>query len=187
MADAALKYVTREEYLARESEAMEKSEYRDGVVYAMSGGSLNHGRLVFALGSELGKATEDTPCEGFGSEVKLRIDAAEAYYYPDAMMVCGKVDVESESNGIIRNPLAVFEVLSPGTQRYDQRKKFIDYQTLPSVQVVIFVHPNRKLAERYERQSDSSWRYTTYNGDVRLQVADNVELDVARLYAKLNL
>ena len=154
----------------------------------MSGGSLNHGTLVHALHIALGNGTEGTPCVSYGSEIKLRVEAANAYYYPDAMLVCGEVEVESESNGVVTNPAVVFEVLSPGTQGYDKDQKFLDYQTVPSVREIVFLSSERKIAERYERQSDGSWRYTAYVGDVRLPLgAAGIELDLARLYARLRL
>jgi Uma2 family endonuclease len=188
MAQAAVARVTREQYLSREIEAETRSEYRGGRVYAMSGGSLNHGTLVHVLGIALGNATEGTPCVSFDSEIKLRVEAADAYFYPDAMIVCGNVEVESETNGIITNPTVVFEVLSPGTQGYDKNGKFLDYQTIPSLREVIFLRSDRKVAQRYERQGDGSWRYTAYLGDVKLPVGVvNVEIDLARLYARLRL
>lgn len=188
MAQSLAPLMTASEYLAREATALEKSEYRGGVIVAMAGGSLGHSRLVHALGGELRNVTDGTSCESFGSETKLRVEAADAFYYPDAMIVCGEVDIESETNGIVRNPLVVFEVLSPGTSRFDQKGKFLDYQTVPSVQEVVFLWSERKLAERYERGDDGSWRYTAYVGDVPLPVgAAGIELDLARLYARLGL
>ncbi len=186
MAQSILPRVTAQQYLSREALATERSEYRDGVVTAMSGRSLDHGRLVHALGGELRNATEGTPCESFGSEIRLRVEAADAYYYPDATIVCGDVDVESETNGIVRNPLVFFEVLSPGTARFDQKAKFLDYQTVPSVREVVFLWFERRLAERYERQGDGSWRYTAYLGDALPIGAAGIELSLNRLYARLN-
>ena len=187
MAQSLLPRVTAGQYLAREASATERSEYRDGVLLAMAGGSLDHGRIVHALGGELRNMTEGTPCESFGSEVKLRVEAADAYYYPDAMLVCGEVDVESESNGVVRNPVVIFEVLSPGTARFDQKAKFLDYPTVPSVVEVVFLWSERRLAERYERQDDGSWRYTAYLGDILPVGAAGIELSLGRLYARLGV
>lgn len=187
MAQRAFPIFTAAEYLAREAMASERSEYRDGVVQAMSGGSLNHGRLVHALSRALGNATDGTPCESFGSEVKLRVEAANAYYYPDAMIVCGEVEVESETNGIVRNPVVVFEVLSPGTERFDKNAKFLDYQTIPSLREMIFLWAERRLAERYERQEDGSWRYTAYLGETLPIGAAGIEVSLTELYARLDL
>ena len=152
----------------------------------MSGGSLNHGTLVHALHGALINGTEGTPCVSYGSEIKLRVEAADAYYSPDAMVVCGEVEVESESNGIVTNPSAIFEVLSPGTESHDKSRKFLDYQTVPSIREIVFLHSDRRLAERYERQEGGSWRYTAYVGDVTLPiVAAGLELGLARLYARV--
>ncbi len=188
MAQPAIFRVSAEQYLLQENTADERSEYRDGEVYGISGGSLNHGTLVHVLHIALGKALEGKSCVSFGSEVKLRIEAADAYYYPDAMVVCGEVEVESETNGIVKNPAVVFEVLSPGTGRYDKDQKFLDYQTVPSVQEIVFLSSERKIAERYERQEGGSWRYTAYLGDVRMSLnAIGINLDLASLYTRLRL
>ena len=188
MTQTATLRVTREQYLRQELVAPERSEYRDGEIYAMSGGSLNHGTLVHALHGALINGTEGTPCRSFGSEIKLRVEAADAYYYPDTMVVCGEEEVESESNGIVTNPIAVFEVLSPGTERDDKGQKFLDYQSLPSLREIIFLASDRKVAERYERQEGGSWRYTAYVGDVALPVdAASLTLELTRLYARLRL
>lgn len=186
MAQPSVLRLSAEQYLRDEAVAKERSEYREGQVYGMSGGSMNHGTLIHALHIALGNATEGTPCRSFGSEIKLRVEAADAYYYPDAMIVCGEVEVESETNGIVKNPIVVFEVLSPGTQRDDKGEKFTDYQTVPSLREIVFLDSERKVAERYERQGDGSWRYTAYVGDVKLPIgAANLELDLAHLYARL--
>lgn len=186
MAQPAVLRIPREQYLRQEATARERSEYRDGVVYAMSGGSLNHGTLIHVLHAALVNGLEGSSCISFGSEVKLRIEAADADYYPDAMVVCGEVEVESETNGIVKNPAVVFEVLSPGTHRDDKGQKFLDYQTIPSLREIVFFSSERKVAERYERQGDGSWRYTAYLGEVRMPLsAIDIELDLASLYARL--
>lgn len=186
MAQPAVLSVSREHYLRQEANAQTRSEYRDGEIVAMFGGSLNHGTLIHALHGALINATEGTPCRSFGSEIKLRVEAADAYYYPDAMVVCGELEVESETNGIVRNPVVVFEVLSPGTLREDKGRKFLDYQTVPGLREIVFLDSERQVAERYERQEDGSWRYTAYVGDVRLPIeAAGLDLDLARLYARL--
>ncbi|MBA2731357.1 MAG: Uma2 family endonuclease, partial [Acidobacteria bacterium] len=46
-------YISPEEYLALERQAEFKSEYFDGVMYAMSGASLNHNKIVANVIGEL--------------------------------------------------------------------------------------------------------------------------------------
>ena len=187
MAQPVVLSVSREQYLRGEAVAQERSEYRDGEIYAMSqAGDPNHGTLVHALHIALGNGTEGTLCRSFGSEIKLRVDEADAYDHPDAMVMCGEMEVESETAGIIKNPAVVFEVLSPGTEAYDKNRKFLDYQTVPSLQEIVFLSSERKVAEHYERQGDGSWRYTAYLGDVTLPIgAAGLDLELARLYARL--
>lgn len=154
----------------------------------MAGGSLNHGLLVTDLVISLGRSLAGGNCQVFGSEVKLGISAANAYYYPDAMVVCGVPEVESQSNGIILNPSAVFEVLSPGTGKFDREQKFWDYQLVPSIQEIVYLASHRMLMEVYERHPGGTWRYTAHQGDVIVPLESaNVEVNLTRLYARLTL
>ncbi len=62
--------MTYAEYLAREAGAPTKSEFVNGVVYARSGGTLEHGAL--ALAGELRVALAGKPCRTFSSDVRVR-------------------------------------------------------------------------------------------------------------------
>ena len=53
MQQPARKYYTREEYLAMEEAAEEKSEYYKGEIFAMAGASLDHNRIVIDLCARL--------------------------------------------------------------------------------------------------------------------------------------
>ena len=156
MAELAPEWISAQQYLRQEATAQERSEYRNGEIRAMSGRSLNHGTLVHTLHGTLINGTEGTPCVSYGSEIKLRIEAADAYYYPDAMVVCEEVAVESETNGVIESN--------------DKSRKFLDYQT---------------VAERYERPHGGDG-YKRFAFRVTLPiVAAGLELGLARLYARV--
>ncbi len=82
-------YYTKEEYLEMEAAAEYKSEYYDGEIFAMSGGSFDHSTICVNLNRRIAEATDDNNCRSFESNAKLEIAAANAYVYPDAMVVCG--------------------------------------------------------------------------------------------------
>src|SRR5690242_9270419 len=80
--------VTPEEYLRLERAAETKSEYDDGVMYAMSGASFDHNFIVAGLIRSLGNRLP-RGCRVAPSDVKVRILNPTRFYYPDATVVCG--------------------------------------------------------------------------------------------------
>ena len=115
--------MTVEQYLAFEEASDVRHEYVDGYVYAMTGGSLRHNRIVLNIATQLIAADRGGRCEVFVNDVKVRVGESK-FYYPDAVVVCGPVDLE---DSVVRNPCLVVEVLSPGTRRTDRIAKVADY------------------------------------------------------------
>ena len=69
-------YYTREEYLALEEKAEYKSEYYDGEIFAMAGGSRNHSVICLNLTWGIRRVAElldNKDCVGFDSNMKLDI------------------------------------------------------------------------------------------------------------------
>ncbi|HEY9231102.1 MAG TPA: Uma2 family endonuclease, partial [Blastocatellia bacterium] len=79
---------TPEEYLELERAAEFKSEYLDGQIYAMSGGSRAHARITFNLYVQVGSQLKP-PCFGFSNDMKVRTSYSGLYAYPDLIVVCG--------------------------------------------------------------------------------------------------
>ncbi|MGH9798829.1 MAG: Uma2 family endonuclease, partial [Blastocatellia bacterium] len=57
-----INYLTLEEYLAIERKAEYKSEYIDGVMYAMAGGSPKHSLITNNVSARITRLLEDGPC-----------------------------------------------------------------------------------------------------------------------------
>jgi Uma2 family endonuclease len=66
-----------EEYLWQEQRAAFKSEYHDGLIYAMAGGSLEHGQIQANLIMELGLALRGRDCQVLTSDVKVGYNLVE--------------------------------------------------------------------------------------------------------------
>lgn len=77
------------DYLTLEGESQVKHEYVNGLVYAMSGGTPEHGALAIELGRILGNALAGRPCRTFSSDVRVRIEATSISTYPGLSVVCG--------------------------------------------------------------------------------------------------
>lgn len=84
--------LTPDEYLVWEEVQLEKHEYINGEVYAMSGGSVNHGRIAIRLTSLFDTHLDRSGCITGNSDIKVKIVEAQNYIYPDASVTCDDRD-----------------------------------------------------------------------------------------------
>ena len=158
-------YYTREEYLAREEVARYKSEFYNGEIVAMSGGSRNHSVICLNMNRRVAEALDSRDdCVGFESNMKLDIPQYNLFVYPDMMVVCGDIEFSESRTDIIKNPILVIEVLSPSTEQTARMKKFVYYQSIPSIQEYVLVWQEEPRVEVYFKQSEKSWLYTIADG-----------------------
>jgi len=183
MASVPLSPLTEEEYLRIERLAETKSEFNDGQMFAMSGGSPNHALLGMGIGVLL---TRGLPkgCRVFNSELRILIAAAKTYAYPDCSVVCGELQLASDQKDNLLNPLLIVEVLSPSTEGYDRGKKFEMYRTIESFREYLLVHQDRRLVEHYSRQDDGSWLLREHAGaEATVTISRlNIQILLAELY-----
>jgi hypothetical protein len=99
---------TAEEYLALDRAAEFRSEFLDGEIVAMSGGSMRHTRLASNLFGQLYVALQGSVCEPFNPDFRVRV-SSRMYSYPDATVVCGKPLLADDRQDILLNPTAIFE------------------------------------------------------------------------------
>ena len=156
---------TREEYLVREEVAEYKSEYYDGEIVAMSGGSRNHSVICLNVNRRVAEALDSRDdCVGFESNMKLDIPKHNLFVYPDMMVVCGDIEFSEERQDSILNPLLLFEVVASETEEHDIVKKFKAYLEIPSVQEYVMISEEELQVQTYFRQSEKSWLYTMADG-----------------------
>ena len=152
-------YLTSQQYLAIDRGAPERSEYLDGAMVAMTGGSLNHSLIVVNLGRELSSQLLDRPCQVYTSDLRVRVSETGLYTYPDVVVVCGEPQVEDEHADTLLNPGVIVEVLSPTTESYDRGKKFEHYRALGSLAEYLLVSQDQPRIERYIRQESGLWLF----------------------------
>lgn len=119
--------VSPEEYLRLERMAESKSEYYDGEIFAMAGGSPNHSFITSAATIILGRQ-KPSGCRIFSSDMRIEIPGRRNYVYADVGIACGDPEVSDGDN--LQNPALIVEVLSPSTGKHDLSKKFILYQRI---------------------------------------------------------
>lgn len=153
---AAVKY-TVEEYLTLENQALEKSEYIEGVIYPMPGVSHHHSLILTALIWLLYPQMKRRG-EVHAQDVRLKIVDIDAYLYPDIAIVLGAGEIERRGGYHLLNPTVVIEILSPATENHDRERKFALYQRIPWLQEYILVAQDKVRIEHYKRQENGGWQ-----------------------------
>jgi Uma2 family endonuclease len=154
-------------------------EYLDGEIFAMAGGTPEHGiaaaKLIQLLGARL-----PAPCQVMTSDVKVRVQATGLSTFPDLSVVCGPLERAAEDQNAVVNPTLLVEVLSPSTEEYDRGEKLRHYQQLSSLQAVLLVALETRRVTLV-RRTPTGWAATDH--------ADSVEvpgvglLDVRSLWS----
>ncbi len=156
MGHAAVKHpMSAREFLAWDATQTLRHEFVGGEVFAMAGAGEAHamaaGNLYVALRSHLA----GTPCRTFITDMKLRVEAADAYFYPDVMVTCSAQDAADPL--IKREPVLLVEVLSPGTAAYDRGDKFAAYRRLATLREYLLVDPDTRRCDLYRLGQDGLW------------------------------
>ncbi len=191
VAHAKPRYVTPEQYLKREDAAETKSEYVDGVIVAMSGASLEHSAITFNLAVAVGSRLGGTNCRGFSSDLRVRIEVANRYYYPDVSIVCGELVYETRL-GLqhLLNPAVVLEILSDSTEKRDRGEKWWAYWGIESLGAYVLVHQDRPAIELYTRVPGADeWVVTRVEGPgsvLRLTTV-GCEIPLSEIYADVEV
>ena len=152
-----------DDYLAWEECQEEKHEYVAGEVFAMVGARHEHVVVTLNLPSALKQRLRGGPCQAYVSDLKLRVEAADAFFYPDVMVSCDQRD--HAVSLFIAYPTLIAEVLSDSTAAYDRGDKFAAYRTLPSLQEYVVVDIRARRVETFRRASDGDWLFHEYGAD----------------------
>lgn len=174
---------TIQEYLDFEETTPDKHELFRGRIYAMAGGSSNHGNVIDSLTQVCIEALRGRkPCRFVGSSRKLVIEATGSGYYPDAVIASPLNDLNPRQ-GSYDNPTVVFEVLSPGTGRFDRTDKYDDYRSLPSLRDYVLVESEVARVEVFSRSDDGGWLHRVYlPGTIAHLPSVGIDLPLDELY-----
>ena len=179
-------YLNPEEYLTIERRAEYKSEYVDGVMYAMAGGSERHNLIAGNLVTELNIQLRKAPCRVYPSDLKVRVPNSKRFFYPDVSVVCGDTRFADDERDVVLNPVLIVEVLSESTAAFDRGKKFQSYQQIESLQEYLLVSQDEYVVEHYLRQGDGHWLYTKVSGLEEAVILPGLksQLALSEIYSK---
>ena len=146
----------------------------------MAGASYNHNVISFNLSGLLYNAFLQSNCQAFANDMKVRVEAANTFTYPDLAVICGEPEFYQERTDTITNPVVLFEILSTSTRKYDMQDKLEQYRSLPTIQNYVLIDQKRVLVRNYQRLDNDKWLTSLYSN-----LEDELELPSARAKLKL--
>jgi Uma2 family endonuclease len=172
------------EYFAQEEQADYRSEFYEGEIFAMAGGTARHNRLSGNVYIALRAALSSKPCEVFVADMRLLVKRRNLYTYPDVMATCGRLEYAPGRNDTVTNPVLIVEVLSPSTEAYDRGKKFEFYRTIDSLKEYVLIDQARIYVERHRPLGLGRWEMTAFETptDVLALASVGAELTLADIY-----
>lgn len=153
------------EYINTEQQTDTKYEYHDGSIYAMAGGTLNHGLICGNIFGEIRIAlkAKNSDCKVINSEIKLHVKEKNSFLYPDAMVICGAIEKSKTELNSVTNPVVIIEVLSKSTASYDRGDKFFFYRQIDTLKEYILIEQDKAQIEIFKRKKDL-WQITRISG-----------------------
>jgi Uma2 family endonuclease len=176
-------YISPEDYLEDERLSPIKHEYIRGLIYAMAGASKAHGIVAGNLFSLLRTHLRGTDCTTYITDIKVRMEAVNVYYYPDVTVTCDPRDSASLEEDFIRYPRLVIEVLSPTTAAFDRGDKFADYRTLETLEEYVLISQERMSVDCFRRNLEGLWvLYPYHKGDEVFLASIDYRCPIEALY-----
>ncbi len=179
---------TLDEYRALEETAEFRNEYDDGRIIPMSGGTIDHNRIVRNLVRILDTAFRQKPYEVFTSDLRLWIPQYRKGTYPDVMVIAGNPIFHENRADEVLNPCLIVEVLSKSTESYDRGDKFLYYRSISEFKEYLLVSQSEYYIEHYRKTGEGQWLLQEYRGneaEIALESV-GVSLVVNNIYEMVN-
>lgn len=172
-------YYSPEEYLKLEEAAEFRSEYHDGQIIPMTGGTPNHNQIALNLGGAINFSTIGKPYRVNVNDLRLWIPSKRVYTYPDVMLVAGKLEFFEGRKDTITNAVMVAEVLSKSTANYDRGDKFKLFRTIPTFREYILIDQYEMHVEQFCKTDDNKWVLSEYDGADAVLVLSSVQFEMS--------
>lgn len=172
-------YFTPAQYLQLEETAEFKSEYRDGEIVPMTGGTTNHNKIAGNFYAHLNFALRGQDYDIYMSDVRLWIPSHRVYTYPDIMVIKGEPIYEGTGTTTVTNPLLIVEVLSKSTRNYDSSEKFRYYRSLGTFLEYILLDQYSYYILQYIKKADGQWLLKEYEEFNAILTLDSMDFSIS--------
>lgn len=173
-------YLTEQEYLEAEKLSDLKHEYFDGEIFAMAGTSKNHQLLTGNVFAEIRNHLKGTPCLTFSSDIKVRLDKGNKFFYPDVVVACEKETDEY----FVNSPRLIIEVLSDSTRKFDKDLKRKIYQNIPSLEEYVLIEQDHVEIEISRKSENWQSSYYFLDDEVKFE-SIGLTLPILEIYARV--
>jgi Uma2 family endonuclease len=182
------RYYTPEEYLELEEAADYKSEYRNGDIVPMTGGTTNHNKIALNFAANLKFGLKGQKYDIYIGDVQLWIPRYRQYTYPDVMVIQGEPIYTGTNTTTVMNPLLIAEVLSKSTKNYDQGDKFLYYRSIPELREYILIDQSQYHLMQYVKTAEGQWLFTEFEAEDSVLSLQSVDFKIAfnDLYESVN-
>ncbi len=172
-------YYSVEEYFELEETAEYKSEYHDGEIIAMTGGTTNHNKIALNFCTNFKFLTKGKNYEIYINDVRLSIPVERRYTYPDIMIIKDQTIYEGDKQTNVTNPLIIIEILSNSTKNYDKGEKFKSYRSIKSFQEYILIDQYSFSVEQFIKESEGEWRFKEYLGENKILKLGKIDFEIS--------
>lgn len=173
--------MSAQDFLAWDETQSVRHEFVAGEVFAMAGAGEAHVTVAGNVYLQLRQHLAGTPCRTFITDMKLRVEAADAFFYPDVMVTCSPADAGDPL--VKREPVLLVEVLSPATAAYDRGDKFAAYRKLATLREYLLVDTDSRRCDLYRKGDDGLWvLYPFEPGQAVALASVGLELGAAALW-----
>ncbi|NEP45491.1 MAG: Uma2 family endonuclease [Okeania sp. SIO2H7] len=177
--------LTVSEYLQLELKSEIRHEYIAGEVYAMAGASEEHDLICGNIYVKLHQHLQGSGCRVFSSNMKVKIEELDIFYYPDISVTCDSQDREKYFK---KYPCLLVEVLSAATKRIDRHEKLVNYSEINSLQEYVLVSQDRIKVDIYRKDESGNWNLTSLGEtDVLNLESVGLKMTVAEIYEDVDI
>lgn len=179
------KNFTIEEYLEMERASIEKHEYYQGEIFAMSGAGIPHNIIFSNVFREVAYALKGKSCQPFGSDMRTYIPENTLFTYPDISIYCG--DINDYNEDTLMQPSVIIEILSPSTKNYDRGEKFKLYRDIPTLKEYILIDSESIAIEVFRLNEHDHWELEEYKkpGDILSIRTVQLSLPLGEIYERV--
>src|SRR6478735_1426132 len=179
--------ISIEAYLEMENAALEKHEYYQGEVFAMSGAKVPHNTITGNFFVALANKLQGQKCKPYNSDQRIHIPSNTLFTYPDISIVCGEVITLNDDEYNVLNPAVIIEVLSKSTKNYDRGEKFKLYRDIPTLKEYILVDSESVHIEVFRLNENNHWELEEYKdlkGYLRVKTITE-DVSLAEIYERV--
>lgn len=160
MQPSAVQKISPEQFLAWVAGQEECFELVEGEVVMMAGAGRRHDSIVVNLTAAVHTQVRGSPCRTFTSDTYI-VTSPTTRRMADLGVDCGK---PADDAMAADKPALLIEVLSPTTGGFDITVKLAEYQSLPSLEYILFVDTEMPSVHLYFRGDDGRWEDQVVKG-----------------------